>query len=73
MSDEASADRLLTDGQTAGLLILAAVVVAAAPIALGADTMLIFAGGVGAFLLIVIALGIASSRAEYGEPPRRTG
>lgn len=73
MSDQRDTDRRLTDGQTAGLMILVAAAVAVAPVAFGWSTMLILGGALGAFLLVVAALGVASGRAEYGEPPRRTG
>jgi hypothetical protein len=73
MTDPTDTNRRLSDRQTAGVLILVAAVVAVAPIATGLSTMAILGGGLLAFLIVVAALGIASGRAEYGEPPRRTG
>lgn len=66
-------DRTLTDGQVAWLLGIAAVVVAAVPVVIGASGAAVLGGTLLAFLLVVAALGVSSDRAEYGEPPRRTG
>lgn len=66
-------DRLATDGQVAGGLVVVALIVAATPIYLGLGTALIGVGLFVAGLLVVVALGIASGEKEQGIPMRRTG